>query len=95
MLRVLCGGAYVDTADVHGVSESTVYTAFWESILVVNQVLTLSFDISNNEDMAALEQGFAEKTGHVLRGFIGAIDGIAIKIRKPMKGETIKSNAVL
>jgi hypothetical protein len=85
---MLAGGAPVDIADIHGVSVNSVYTSFWESIVTINQVLELSFDITDNHRMDELEAGFANKSGHVLRGFVGAIDGIAIKIRKPTAAES-------
>jgi hypothetical protein len=82
-LRYLAGGAVVDIIDLHGVAYSTFYTCLWRTLEALDKAFKLSFDVTDNTEMANLEEGFAQLTGHVLRGIVGALDGLAIKIQKP------------
>jgi hypothetical protein len=86
-LRFLAGGNYLDIMDLHGVGESTFYRCLHRSLKALDQVLRLSYDVSNTSEMESIEKGFATLTDGVLRGTVGALDGLAVKIRKPARNE--------
>ena len=49
----------------------------------------LQFDLDNDSMLAEIEQGFAAKSasGGLVRGCVGAVDGLAVEINCPSKTE--------
>jgi hypothetical protein len=82
-LRFLAGGSVYDIVDLHGVAYSSFYRCLWRTLIAIDAALPLSFNITSDTEMTASEQGFASLTNGVLRGIVGALDGLAVKIRKP------------
>lgn len=82
-LRFLAGGSHLDIMDLHGVGYSTFYRCLWRTCYALDKCLPMSFNVADEDEMAQLEDGFARLTRHVLRGIVGAIDGLAVKIIKP------------
>ena len=82
-LRFLAGGAVVDIMDNFGVVFSTFFKCFHRTLKAVDKVLKLEFDIRDRTLLEKLEAGFAKLTRSVFRGVVGAVDGLAIRIRKP------------
>ena len=85
-IRWLAGGAYVDIADLHGVSE----TCFWnmlpplmESIANLEGI-TPAFPMRDEAALQEIADGFAklDKSG-IFTGCVGALDGLIIEIIKP------------
>lgn len=80
-LRYLAGSRPVDNADIHGVSVESVYRCLDRVIDAINKILTMP---PIEERLQELEVGFAAKsTGQVIRGCVGAIDGLHVKISQP------------
>ena len=78
-------------ADLHGVSEDTMYRHVWKIIRaidrkfklpLINQLNNVHLPSSGTDrsDVETVAQGFDEKTHGVMSGCIGAVDGIAIKL---------------
>ena len=85
-LRWVAGGADLDIADMHGVARSTFYHHLWEVAEAIEEAYELPLlDAVDKMDsrLEQFEEGFANMSHGVLRGCIGAIDGLAVKIEKP------------
>ena len=81
-LRWLAGGHYIDIIDMHGVHESTFYNCLWSTCEAICAVERLEFP----DDTAVrkeLNKGFLKRSQGTFHNCIGALDGIAIAIRKP------------
>ena len=83
-LRMACGGAYQDVADLHGVGEQTVYRTFHRVVDAVNSCAALDFDFDLQDDskMAALAAEFNRGSTGLLNNCVGALDGVHIRIKK-------------
>ena len=82
-LRWLAGGNYLDIADMHGVHRATFYGALWRTLQAINEVETLNFPSRDNARRVEISNGFLRNNHDSLAGCVGAIDGIAVRIRKP------------
>lgn len=83
-LRFLEGGQMYDIADMHGVAEST----FYKVVYITCTAIVTCYELKLPRDAAslkALEEGFAVRTGGVMRGVVGALDGTCIRIKKPAR----------
>lgn len=79
-LRYLAGGNNNDIWVRFGVSESEMYRSIWKTVDAINKAIPIKTDFSNNETLESIERGFAAKSSRqLMRGCIGAIDGIQIK----------------
>jgi hypothetical protein len=93
MIRILSGASYLDLCMVYSVASSSVFNAFHEAIAWINS--TFSFPLvewlreKNTEALQRISDGFAAASGDVFKGVIGAIDGLAIKIRCPTLSDEI------
>lgn len=84
-LRCVAGGHRHDISDKFGFrSGSTFYRIFDKTLLAIDKHLDFPSFFGTAEEMDARERGFAAKSRFCVRGCIGAIDGLAIKIEKPM-----------
>lgn len=84
-LRFLAGSRDVDIVDLYGVSRPTVP----KTVVMVCEMITMKFgmkhfDMENKSFLKSVEQDFAELSAlGVLRGCVGAIDGVLIETCKP------------
>lgn len=94
VLRLLAGGSYIDIQVIHGMAKSTLYHTL---DIFINDFLSLphyrlNFPLGQTTADESLRQrisaGFAKLSRGVLRGCLGAVDGIVIKIKKPSKKDT-------
>jgi hypothetical protein len=92
-IRMLAGGSYLDLMFGFSISRSTLYREFDNMIYWINQFF--KFDLSGflkNKDVESLKSisnGFAEFLGGVFNGIIGALDGIAIRIKCPLEADGV------
>ena len=90
-LRFLCGGAPVDIADMHGIAVSTLHAHLWKTIKAIDEVETLPLmrwlkqldDDGASMDLQRTAAAYDARTDGVMTGCIGAIDGLAIKVKRP------------
>lgn len=86
-IRMLAGGSYLDIILSYGIKSAEVYRVFHECKDWINLAFKLPLvDYLNNEDLPALQrisEDFSARSNGVFKGVIGAIDGIAIRIRCP------------
>ena len=90
-LRLLAGGSYLDLMPLFNVSVSHIYVIFDEFLEWVLKAFNFPLaKLLYEEDktaLAAISEEFAYGSNGVLGGIIGAIDGIAIRIRSPSLSE--------
>jgi hypothetical protein len=82
-LRVLAGSSYLDVADTFDIYETNVMGYFYEVVDWVNETFEFEYDVQNFSLLREIAWGFSKFSNNVLEGCIGAIDGIAIRIRRP------------
>ena len=86
-LRIVAGGSYLDVADIHGLATTTVQKHFWRTVQALVETLTLDLRLDDPAGLEALEEGFADASNGIVRGCVGALDGVVFKIHKPPEGE--------
>jgi hypothetical protein len=74
-------------ADIHGLHTTTVTKHFWRTVKAVNAVLSLDFHLDDIAGLEGLEEAFADASNRVVRGCVGALDGVVFKIQKPPESE--------
>ena len=89
-LRWLAGGSYIDIKDKYGMSKSSVYRLrdmFLDAVIDC-KALQIRFPTTEAEICDAARRFQSRSSEEVMRGCIGAIDGILIKIKQPTLKET-------
>jgi len=88
-LRLLAGGSYLDLVPLFDVVKSQVYEAFDSFLDWINKTydfpLTHWLRANQYDRLHQLAKLFGEKTGGVLYGCFGALDGVAVKIQCPRR----------
>lgn len=83
-LRMLAGGDPCGVADMAHVSDKTVWPVVAETVEAINRRFPLAkFDVQDEVKLAGLSAAFSSRSGGVLTGCVGALDGMAVCIRKP------------
>jgi len=88
-LRILSGASYLDVSDIYGFHELSTYRVFYEMVRWVMKTYSFDYDVNDLGRLQSISDGFAQFSGHVLRGCIGAIDGLAIRIRCPSERDGV------
>lgn len=90
-LRVLAGGSYLDLMPLFDVSVAHVYAIFNEFLDWVLKAFHFPFvgyiKDENTTALAEIATQFSHGSNGIFSGIIGAIDGIAIRIRSPQLKE--------
>jgi len=87
-LRMLAGGDPCGCADMAHVSDKTVWPVVYETVDAINRHFPVQdFDVMDAAKLKQLESEFAMRSENVVRGCVGAIDGTAVCIRKPLSSE--------
>jgi DDE superfamily endonuclease len=87
LLRMLGGASYLDIQLIFHCGRSTIYSVFYDTIDAVLRTLRMpGVPVYDAEAMRNLASGFhtSRRTPNPLWGCIGALDGIAIAITKPL-----------
>jgi len=88
-LRLLAGGSYLDLVPLFDVAKSQVYDSF--DIFLKWVIRTYKFPLTdwlrteNWLKLHELARAFAEKTGGLMHGGFGSLDGLALRIMCPSK----------
>jgi hypothetical protein len=86
-IRLLAGGSYLDLVPLFGISDSHIYVIFDEFLDWVLQAFHFPLASYLNEEnwsaLARIAEPFSYSSNGVFTGIIGALDGIAIRIRSP------------
>lgn len=88
-LRILSGASYLDVGDIYGFHDRTSYPIFFEVVGWINQTYSFDYDCTDIARLQSISDGFAKFSGHALQGCIGAIDGLALRIRCPSEKDGI------
>jgi hypothetical protein len=87
-LRLLAGGS-VDVADIANIHEVNVWKITHEVCDSINRAFPIrKYDFSDVAYMEKIEKSFAARSGFVYRGCVGALDGIALRIKRPTNRES-------
>ena len=89
-IRYLAGGSYLDVYQHHGVSASSFYKIVRETTDIIDGVFTMRHPTDNPTMLAEIEGGFHEISkldDGLMGGWVGAVDGISIRIRRPNRNE--------
>jgi hypothetical protein len=90
-IRILAGGSYLDLMPLFDVSVASIYTIFNEFLDWV--LMTFEFPLprylhnKNWRALRAIAEPFSYGSNGVFNGIIGAIDGLAVRIRSPQLSE--------
>jgi len=85
-LRYMAGASYLDLCYLFGVKRSTFYNIIWDTLTRLDKFMpdfTLENDVNSQQRCRALAGGFERRTGGHVRGCIGALDGMSLKIEAP------------
>jgi hypothetical protein len=85
-LRFFAGGSYLDICAYHGVQKGTLYVILWRVTNSINARISLCFPHDDVEALTTLSNGFRARMNNPLAGCVGALDGIAIEIKRPSAG---------
>jgi len=77
----------------HHLPVSTTFRYIRETIDNLNATLSIKFPHGNDQELTRISEGFSRGGRSPLNGCCGALDGLAIKIRKPAVGEVGNSLA--
>jgi hypothetical protein len=86
-LRILAGASYLDMVMLFRVARSTAFEIFHGTVDAINCALDMpSIPVSDRSRLQALAQGFclSRTPASPLYGCVGALDGIAIAVVKPL-----------
>jgi len=86
-IRWLAGGSYLDISMAHHLPASTTFRYIKETIDDLNSILSIKFPHGNDIELSSISDGFTRDGRSPIHGCCGALDGLAIKIRKPAVGE--------
>ena len=84
-LRFLAGGSYLDITDNFGVSDTAFYRSVWLVCSAIDSSISLTFP-TDLETLKKMEKEFADKSKVNMRGCVGAVDGLLVKIQTPPPG---------
>jgi hypothetical protein len=95
-LRYLAGGSYLDITQMHGVHTSTMFACVHRVIKAINDApeLRITFPADDPGALADLAAGFSRSRDYHadrLPGCVGALDGIALQIKRPVACPTARS----
>jgi hypothetical protein len=86
-IRLLAGASYLDLLQQYNISTASIYNFFHEGVGWVNETfhfpLTDWLQKENWEALHRVSDQFAAASGDAFKGCIGALDGLAIKIKCP------------
>jgi hypothetical protein len=92
-IRMLAGASYLDLLNQYAVPTNTVYRIFHEGISWINSTFQFPLHIwLESEDWESLYRVsdlFAAASDGVFRGCIGALDGLAVKMKCPTLSDLI------
>ena len=84
-LRWLAGSNFLDAVDLFGLGKSTVYFVIWDVIYALDSCLAKPWDPYDTRLLTDMAMRMYARSKETVEGCIGAIDGMAVKIKKPSK----------
>lgn len=94
-LRMYAGSRLCDAADIARVTDSTVWPVVWQvTDAILSEFGLPDFDVSDVARMQTISDGFAMRSDGVMTGCVGAVDGMAVMIRRPTSREALGISGV-
>lgn len=84
-LRWLAGGSYIDLAQAHYQSVSSVFWHIENTLSSLDDILDIQFPFNDSEWLHRSSELFSRRGRSPIRGRCAALDGIAIRIAEPAK----------
>lgn len=94
-LIMLGGGRKLEAMRTHGISKAQAFKNLHRVVAAINScsALDINFDPCNKAKLDSLAEGYQKRSDHdIFKKCVGAIDGIAIKIRCPRKSEVMNQS---
>ena len=92
-LRYLAGGSYLDIAPTHSVHSSTFYQCVEEVMRAIDKEFSITFPQNDESSLKEIAAGFSRGGESPLKGCVGAVDGVAVKIKEPSRGSVPNPSA--
>ena len=88
-LRYLAGGHHLCQEDNYSLATSTFYKSVWNCLYALDYLIPdCDFDPKDEGKMRALADGMYIRSGRLVPGCVGALDGMAVQINKPSLKDT-------
>ena len=84
-LRWLAGSNFSDAQDLFGIGLSTLYVSIWDVIYGLDTILEKPFNPYDIEQLTNMAMRMHRRSKETIHGCIGALDGMAMRIKKPCK----------
>ena len=84
-LRYLSGACKMDAEDLFGIAHTTFYVSLWKVVYALHSLCQVPFDPYDEATLTDLAAAMYDRSGGLIKGCVGAIDGMALKIKKPSK----------
>ena len=92
-IRLLAGASYLDIFMLYGVSPSSVYASFKKVTKWINETfkfpLVQALQDEDTQFSEEISRNFSKDSDGQYKGCIGALDGLALRIRYPTLGELL------
>jgi hypothetical protein len=86
-IRMLAGASYLDLLDTYDVGSCSVYKSFHKAISWINQTFDFALhrmlQEKDEHGLQKIADSFSTLSNGVFGGILGALDGVAVKIRCP------------
>jgi hypothetical protein len=86
-IRILAGASYLDLLLAYNLSHHMLYEIFHETINWINKSFEFALPnyikYENTNKLQQLALAFSDRSDGIINGCIGALDGVAIRIRSP------------
>ncbi|MGH7974661.1 MAG: hypothetical protein ACREBR_03980 [bacterium] len=87
-LRWLAGGQYNNICIIFGIGSTTCYDCIWRVAGAIDKVEKFDFPTDDVNKMKTTSKEFGKRSGGVMDGCIGALDGLRVRTRAPKFSET-------
>jgi hypothetical protein len=88
-LRYYAGGSAHDIIRYHKVSKPEFYKSLWRTTAAINKHLdNIKLPMDDDAELQKISNGFYKASNYVIEHCVGAIDGVAIQIRRPLPWES-------
>ena len=88
-LRYLAGGSYLDIGPMHFVHFSTFYKCLDEVMRAIDGRFRIEFPYNDEAALDSIASGFTRNGQSPITGCVGAVDGVAVRIKEPARNSVL------